>query len=488
MSDDIDPLFSLITSAGSAKQVELNKNDLRGLQSVQITPIPSLEILFLEECSLTSNDIEPLFSLIASAGSIKQVFLDTNNFHGLQSVQITPVPSLETLLLKECSLMRDDIEPLFSLIASAGSIKKVFLDKNNFHGLQSVQITPVPSLEILLLKECSLMSDDIEPLFSLIASAGSIKKVFLDKNNLHGLQSVQITRVPSLEVMTLHECSLMSNDIEPLFSLIASAGSIKKVFLDKNNFHGLQSVQITPVPSLEMLILQECSLMSDDIDPLFSILAYAGKIKKVHLDRNNFHGLQSVQITPVSSLEILSLGKCSVMSDDIQALFSILAACGSLNHVELDRNNLHGLQSVQITPLPSLEILILEECSLTSDDIEAVFSLIASAGSIKQVELNKNDFHGLQSVQISPLPSLEILTLEECSLMSDDIEAVFSLIASAGKTKEVCLSKNNFHGLQRVQITPVPSLDKLLLEECLLSSDEIEAIVRQLLKHVSVIT
>ena len=90
-----------------------------------------------------------------------------------------------------------------------------------------MQITPVPSLEILTLHECSLMSDDIEPLFSIIASAGSIKQVQLHKNNFHGLQSVQITPVPSLEILTLHECSLMSDDIEPLFSIIASAGSIK---------------------------------------------------------------------------------------------------------------------------------------------------------------------------------------------------------------------------------------------------------------------
>ena len=86
--------------------------------------------------------------------------------------------------------MSEDIEPLFSLIASAGSIKQAELNKNDLHGLQSVQITPIPSLEILLLKECSLMSDDIEPLFSLIASAGSINTVFLDKSNFHGLQSV----------------------------------------------------------------------------------------------------------------------------------------------------------------------------------------------------------------------------------------------------------------------------------------------------------
>ena len=208
-----------------------------------------------------SDDIDPLFSLITSAGSIKQVQLNKNDFHGLQSVQITPVPSLEILLLNECSLMSDDIEPLFSLIASAGSIKQVELNKNDFHGLQSVQITPVPSLEILFLHECSLTSDDIEPLFSLIASAGSVKQVFLDTNNFHGLQSVQITPVPSLEVMTLHECSLMSDDIDPLFSLITSAGSIKQVQLNKNDFHGLQSVQITPVPSLEIFF-----------EPLFSLI------------------------------------------------------------------------------------------------------------------------------------------------------------------------------------------------------------------------
>ena len=95
--------------------------------------------------------------------------------------------------------------------------------------------------------------------------------------------------------------------------------------------------------------------------------------------------------------------------------------------------------------------------------------------------------HTLMSVEISPVPSLEILILEECSLMSDDIEAVFCLIASAGKIKEVCLSRNNFHGLQPVQITPVPSLDKLLLDECVLSTHEIEVIFRQSLKHVSVI-
>ena len=341
------------------------------------------------------------------------VCVDKNNFHGLPSVQITPVPSLEILLLRECSLMSDDIEAVFSIIASAGSIKKVWLDKNNFHGLPSVQITPVPSLEILLLQECSLMSDDIEAVFSIVASAGSIKTVLLDKNSFHGLQSVQIIPVPSLEMLLLQECSLMSDDIEAVFSIVASACSIKTVWLDKNSFHGLQSVQITPVPSLEMLGLQECSLMSDDIDAAFSIIASAGSIKTVWLDKNNFHGLQSVQITPVPSLEILLLRECSLMSDDIEAVFSIVASAGSIKMVLLDKNSFHGLQSVQITPVPSVEMLGLQECSLMGDDIEAVFSIVASAGWIKTISM-------VESVQITPVHSLDELLLQECSLMSDD--------------------------------------------------------------------
>ena len=334
-NSDIIQILRMFQSSGSIRKIDLSKNDFSGLQSVQITPIPSLKILCLEECSLKSNDIEPLFSLIASAGSVKHVQLNKNDFHGLQSVQITPVPSLETLLLIECSLMSDDIEPLFSLIAYAGSINKVFLNTNNFHGLQSVQITPIPSLEILFLEECSLTSNDIEPLFSLIASAGSINRVFLNTNNFQGLQSVQITPIPSLKILFLDECSLISDDIEPLFSLIASAGSITHVSLDTNNFHGLQSVQITPVPSLETLVLRECSLTSNDIEPLFSLIAYAGSINKVFLDTNNFHGLQSVQITPVPSLKTLLLRECSLMSDDIDPLFSLIASAGSINKVFL---------------------------------------------------------------------------------------------------------------------------------------------------------
>ena len=152
----------------SLKLLETNMNGkLETLRSIS----RYLTSLCMRDCQLNNSDITQLLRMFKSAGSIKKIDLSKNNFHGLQSVQITPVPSLEKLVLRECSLMIDDIEAVFSIIASAGSIKKVWLDNNNFCGLQSVQITPVPSLEGLLLRECSLMSDDIEAVFSIIASA-----------------------------------------------------------------------------------------------------------------------------------------------------------------------------------------------------------------------------------------------------------------------------------------------------------------------------
>ena len=253
--DDLQLIKLIVSHRPCNISLKLLKTNMNGKLETLRNISRYLTSLCMRDCQLNTSDITQLLRMFQSSGSIRKIDLSKNNFHGLQSVQITPIPSLETLLLNECSLTSDDIEPLFSLMASAGSIKKVFLDKNNFHGLQSVQITPIPSLEILFL-ECSLTSDDIEPLFSLITSAGSIKHVGLNKNDFHGLQSVQITPIPSLEILFLEECSLTSDDIEPLFSLITFAGSIKQVELNKNDFHGLQSVQITPVPSLEILLLR----------------------------------------------------------------------------------------------------------------------------------------------------------------------------------------------------------------------------------------
>ncbi|XP_038047306.1 protein NLRC5-like [Patiria miniata] len=473
-STDIDPFFSLLTAVGSIKECILLANNLHGLQVAKIAAVPSLRIIQLYECNLTKSDIDPLFILLSAAGSIKTVTLSGNNIHGLQPIEVTAVPSLSSLHLYECGLTHKDIKSLFSLVAAAGSIKTLFLRGNNLHRLRLMNVTAVPSLSVLQVEQCGLTNTDIDQFFSLLSAVGSVKKCILIANNLHGLQPSKVTAVPSLTELQLHECYLTKSDIEPLCILISSAGSIKTIALTGSNLQGLQSIKVTAVPSLSVLQLDQCGLANSDIDPFFSVLTSAGSIKKCVLLANNLHGLKPSKITAVSSLTELQLHECYLTKSDIDPLFILLSAAGSIKSVTLTGNNLHGLQPIKVTAVPSLSSLHIYECCLTQSDIESLFSLVSSAGSIKKLFLRGNNLHGLQPIHVTAVLSLSYLQLQQCGLTNTDIDPLFSLLSAVGSVKKCILIANNLHGLQPSKITAVPSLTELQLQECNLTASDIE--------------
>ncbi|XP_033625991.1 uncharacterized protein LOC117289125 [Asterias rubens] len=472
-SDDIGPLFSIVAAAGSVTKLVLNKTDIHGIKADKITPVSSLIELHLEACGIQSDDIGPLFSIVAAAGSVSTLVLDKNNLRGITGDEITPVSSLNELHLYACGIQSDDIGPVFSIVAAAGSVTRLVLRNNYLHGIQGDQITKVSSLKDLYLVACGLQRDDIGPLFSIVAAAGSVSKLVLRKNDLHGIQGDQITQVSSLEDLYLEACGIQSDDIGPLFSTVAAAGSVSTLVLDNNNLRGITGDEITPVSSLNELHLNACGIQSGDIGPLFSIVATAGSVTRLVLNDNNLHGIKGDQITPVSSLIELHLEACGIQSDDIGPLFSTVAAAGSVSTLVLDNNNLRGITGDEITPVSSLNELHLYACGIQSDDIGPVFSIVAAAGSVTRLVLRNNYLHGIQGDQITKVSSLKDLYLVACGIQRDDIGTLFSIVAAAGSVSKLALVENDLRGLKRDDITPVSSLNELHLYTCGVQSADI---------------
>ncbi|XP_038049272.1 uncharacterized protein LOC119722905 [Patiria miniata] len=75
-------------------------------------------------------------------------------------------------------------------------------------------------------------------------------------------------------------------------------GSIKKVVLNGNNLHGLSQVNIDPLPSLHTLDLYRCGLQNSDIGAIIRLLASLGDVKKVHLTDNNLHSNVAKALAP----------------------------------------------------------------------------------------------------------------------------------------------------------------------------------------------
>jgi hypothetical protein len=105
---------------------------------------------------------------------------------------------------------------------------------------------------------------------------------------------------------------------------VAAAGSVTTLLLDDNDLHGIKADQITPVSSLKDLYLLKCSLQSDDMNPLLTTVAAAGSIHKVWLNGNNLRGIKGNQMTPVSSLKFLSLNDCGLQNEDLKACAEFL--------------------------------------------------------------------------------------------------------------------------------------------------------------------
>ncbi|XP_071805535.1 LOW QUALITY PROTEIN: uncharacterized protein [Asterias amurensis] len=475
-SDDIGSVFSIVAAAGSVTTLVLKDNDLHGINGDQIAVVSSLKELHLHSSGIQSDDIGPFFSIVAAAGSVTKLALKDNDLHGIKGDQITPVSSLKELHLYSCGIQSGDIGSVFSIVTAAGSVTKLVLEKNDLHGIEGDQITEVSSLKELHLYACGIQSDDIGSVFSIVAAAGSVTKLVLEKNDLHGIEGDQITEVSSLKELHLYACGIQSDDIGSVFSIVAAAGSVTKLVLEKNDLHGIEGDQITPVSSLKELHLYACGIQSDNIGSVFSIVAAAGSVTKLVLEKNDLHGIEGDQITPVSSLKELHLYACGIQSGDIGSVFSIVAAAGSVTELALIDNDLHGIKGLQITHVSSLKELHLQSCGIQSDDIGSVFSIVAAAGSVTKLVLKDNDFGGIKGDQITPVSSLKELCLYACGIQSDDIGSVFSIVAAAGSVTKLVLGKNDLHGIKGDQITPVSSLKGLVLEACGIKSDDIGSV------------
>ncbi|XP_071805636.1 uncharacterized protein [Asterias amurensis] len=474
--DDIGPVLSIVAVAGSVTALVLKDNDLHGIKGYQITAVSSLNVLFLNACGLKSDDIGSVFSIVAAAGSVTTLILKDNDLGGIKGDQISPVSSLKELHLYACGIQSDDIGSVFSIVAAAGSVTTLVLKDNDLRGIKGDQTIPVSSLKELKIFSCGIQSDDIGSVFSIVAAAGSVTTLVLKDNDLGGIKGDQTTPVSSLKELKIFSCGIQSDDIGSVFSIVAAAGSVTTLVIEDNDLHGIKGDQITAVSSLNVLFLNACGLKSDDIGSVFSTVAAAGSVTTLVLKDNDLGGIKGDQITPVSSLKELHLYACGIQSDDIGSVFSIVAAAGSVTTLVLKDNDLHGIKGDQITPVSSLKELHLYACGIQSDDIGSVFSIVAAAGSVTTLVLKDNDLHGIKGDQITPVSSLKELHLYACGIQSDDIGSVFSIVAAAGSVKTLVLKDNDLHGIKGDQITPVSSLKELKIFSCGIQSDDIGSV------------
>jgi len=455
----------------SLRELYLYDNDLSDLLDLRfVEKLPSLVKLDLSWCYLASAFLSTL-SGIETHESLKELDLSGNNFSAsLDLGFVARLPSLKRLILRNCNLTSACLNTL-SGIKTHKSLRVLYLYGNNLSDLLDLGfVAKLPSLVKLVLLHCNLTSASLNTL-SEIETHESLRELDLYGNNLSDLSDLRfVEKLPSLEILNLEYCNLTPACLNTLSGI----ESLRELDLCDNDFSGLLDLRfVEKLPSLEKLVLSSCNLTPACLNTLSGIKTHKNLRELDLLCNNDFSGLLDlVFIEKLPSLEKLVLFRCNLTSACLNTLSGIKT---HKNLRELDllcNNDFSGLLDlVFIARLPSLEKLYLSNCRLTSASLKTL-SGIERHESLRVLDLDNNDFSDLLDLRfIAKLPSLEKLVLSNCRLTSVSLKTL-SEIETHESLRELDLSGNNLSNLSDFAfITKLSSLKELNLSYCELTPE-----------------
>ena len=197
---------------------------------------------------------------------------------------------------------------------------------------------------------------------------------------------------PPLEKLSLWLCSIPEEAWSVVLSSLATCKHLKVLYLAYNDIgaagcHLAQSIRSWgDDPPLDTLDLEQCSIPEEVWSIVLKSLATCNHLKVLYLS-DNYIGAAGRHLAPSirswgddTNVNKLHLSECSIQKGVWPNIFSSLSVCGSLCDLNLSLNYFHGSLSSFIPEgspgLPELRTLDIRDCGLNRHDIVHLTSII----------------------------------------------------------------------------------------------------------------
>ncbi|PIN00752.1 Leucine-rich repeat protein [Handroanthus impetiginosus] len=345
---------------------------------------PDLRILSLRSCNLSG----PIDSSLLELRSLSVLQLDNNNLASEVPYFLANFSGLTTLSLASCSLFGSlpekifeipslqylDLSVNFALSGSfppflrEGSLSTIVLTDTNFSGPLPDSISNLTRLSRLELSNCGFFGlipptiGNLTELAMLDISdnnfTGSIPLFHLSKRQRHeGASGNSLTgSLSSLEFL-----DVSSNNLEgPVPKFFSELGQLRILYLSSNKFNGTVQLEMFKNPYLEVLDLSHNDLFiqSTDSDSSLPMLPNVISLILASCKLQRFPSLHRQ-----SRLFELDLSSTQLKGEIPNWIWEI--GNGSLGHLNLSNNLLHGFQKPY--KFPSLYVLDLHSNQLLGE-------------------------------------------------------------------------------------------------------------------------
>uniref|UniRef100_A0A8C9APM3 Leucine rich repeat containing 31 n=1 Tax=Prolemur simus TaxID=1328070 RepID=A0A8C9APM3_PROSS len=361
--------------------------------------------------------------------------------------------------LNNCGLTRADLRETVALLPILPDLEELDISWNDFVGgnLHSItqQMHLVSKLKILRLGSCRLTTEDVRALGEALEMIPELEELNLSWNSKVGgnlplvLQNFQ--KGSKIQTLELVDCALTSEDGAFVGQLLPVLQSLEVLDLSMNRNIGgslnrlAQGLKCTS--NLRVLKLHSCGLSQKSVKTLDTAFRYLGELRKLDLSCNKKLGGgfedSSAQLALLKHLEVLDLHQCSLTADDVVLLTQVIPLLSNLQELDLSANKKVGSCSENLLSrlrfLPALKSLLINNCALETEAFTALAESSTHLPALEILNLSWNKCVGgnlkllLESLKLSTC--LQVLRLSSCSLVTEDVALLASVIGTGHLAK-----------------------------------------------------
>lgn len=371
--------------------------------------------------------------------------------------------------LNNRGLTASDVSEMAALLPFLPDLENLDISWNDSIGgsLHSItqQIHFISKLKILRLGNCKLTTDDVLALGEALKVIPELAELSLSWNSKVGgnlpviLQKFEEgSKIQKLELV---DCALTSEDGMFVGYLLPMLKYLQELDLSINRNIGTSLYSIAQglkcTSNLKVLLLHSCGLSQKSMQQLDSAFRYLCELRKLDLSGNKDLGGgfedSSAQLATLEHLEVLDLHQCSLTVGDVASLTQVIPLLSNLQELDLSTNKKMGSSSGNLLSrlrfLPALKSVLINNCALESETFTALADASIHLPALEILDLSWNKCVGgnlkllLETLKLSV--SLQVLRLSSCSLVTEDVALLASLIQGGHlvKLQKLDLSYND---------------------------------------------
>ncbi|KAJ1087851.1 hypothetical protein NDU88_001014 [Pleurodeles waltl] len=377
---------------------------------------PNINCLNLNNCGLTASDIMELVTLLPFLPELEEFDISWNDFVGGAlkpvAIQLHHIGKLKILKMNNCRLTTDDIEALGESLDYVPYLENLDLSRNgnvggNLHLLTS-KFQRNCKLKVLKLTDCNLTSEDGTFLAKALGVMHNLEMLDLSMNTSLGssLENIaqELKNIPCLRGLKLQMCGLNQDSLQFLSAAFKVLTELRKLDLSSNKAIGggfpNSSAELSTLKQLQVLDIHKCGITENDMAALTQVVPLLSSLEVLNISSNRQIGGFSLNLFSrlrfLPKLKSVCVSHCALTEEAFAALAETLFHLLELEQLDLSWNKCVGGQLTKLLDTlkhtTALRELKLSSCNLVDKDVAVLASLAQTGhlGTLQKLDLSYN--------------------------------------------------------------------------------------------------